>query len=366
MSAFLWFSHSHLQLVRLPRADSRDKCTLLVDLPGFAKIANFMGRYLRYTAELNPIMKRIAVVLFSASLLLGKAPERPKILGVAHIALFTKNIDQSRAFYHDFLGFDEPFSLKNPDGSLSMAFFKINDRQYIEMSPERAPGTDRLSHIAIQTNDAEAMREYLASRGIKVPDRVPKGRIGNLNFTIRDPDGHDVEIVQYASDSWSIRGKGKYLGGSRISRRMMHVGILVGSLAPAMRFYCDLLGFQETWRGSKDGKTLSWVNVKAPDGDDYIEFMLYKNLPAPTARGSAHHLCLEVSDSSKSMAELNAKPYRAKYQRPIEQHVGVNRKRQVNLFDPDGTRIELMETVTAERKPAASSTAPPPSAGRME
>jgi lactoylglutathione lyase len=66
------------------------------------------------------------------------------------------------------------------------------------------------------------------------------------------------------------------------------------------------------------------------------------------------------------MAELNAKPYRAKYQRPIEQHVGVNRKRQVNLFDPDGTRIELMETVTAEGKPAASSTAPPPSAGRME
>ena len=51
------------------------------------------------------------------------------------------------------------------------------------------------------------------------------------------------------------------------------------------------------------------------------------------------------------MAELNAKPYRAKYQRPIEQHVGVNRKRQVNLFDPDGTRIELMETVTVDGKP---------------
>ena len=308
-------------------------------------------------------MKRITILLFAAPLLFGKAPERPKILGVAHIALFAKDVEQSRAFYQDFLGFEELFSVKNPDGSLSMAFFKINDRQYIEMSPERAPGTDRLSHIAIQTDDAEAMRRYLQSKGIKVPDRVPKGRIGSLNFMIQDPDGHGVEIVQYAADSRSIRDKGKHLGGTRISRRMMHVGILVGSLASAMRFYCDILGFRETWRGSKDGKTLSWVNARAPDGDDYIEFMLYRNLPAPTARGSAHHMCLEVSDVSKSIAELNAKPYRMTYRRQIEQHVGVNRKRQVNLFDPDGTRIELMEPVTVDGKPAASSTAPPPSAG---
>jgi lactoylglutathione lyase len=312
------------------------------------------------------MMKRIAIFPFFASLLLAAAPERPKILGIAHIALFTKNIDQSRAFYHDFLGFDEPFSLENSHDSLSMAIFKINDRQYIEISPERAPGTDRLSHIAIQTDDAEAMREYLASKGIKVPNHVPKGRIGSLNFTIKDPDEHVLEIVQYSPDSWSIGNKGTYVSGTRISRRMMHVGILVGSLAPAMRFYCDLLGFRETWRGSKDGKTLSWVNVRVPDGDDYIEFMLYKNLPTPTARGSAHHMCLEVSNASKSIVELNAKPYRAKYQRSIEEHVGVNRKRQVNLFDPDGTRIELMETVTVDGKPAASSTVAPPSAGQTE
>jgi lactoylglutathione lyase len=40
--------------------------------------------------------------------------------------------------------------------------------------------------------------------------------------------------------------------------------------------------------------------------------------------------------------------------------VGVNRKRQANLFDPDGTRIELMEPTTIDGKPAPPSTAPPP------
>jgi lactoylglutathione lyase len=33
---------------------------------------------------------------------------------------------------------------------------------------------------------------------------------------------------------------------------------------------------------------------------------------------------------------------------------------EVNLFDPDGTRVELMEPNTIDGKPAPSSTAPPP------
>ena len=41
-------------------------------------------------------------------------------------------------------------------------------------------------------------------------------------------------------------------------------------------------------------------------------------------------------------------------------HLGKNGKRQVNLYDPDGTRVELMEAQTADGKPVPSSTAPPP------
>jgi catechol 2,3-dioxygenase-like lactoylglutathione lyase family enzyme len=106
----------------------------------------------------------------------AQTPSRPRILGVAHIAIFAHDFEKSRAFYRDFFGFEEPYSIKNPDGSPSMTFFKVNERQYIELSPERQPNTDRLSHISIETDNAEAMRVYLASQGIKVPDRVPKGR----------------------------------------------------------------------------------------------------------------------------------------------------------------------------------------------
>jgi catechol 2,3-dioxygenase-like lactoylglutathione lyase family enzyme len=304
-------------------------------------------------------MKRLmSLAVLSALMLTAGEPHRPKILGVAHIAIFAKDIEQSRAFYRDFLGFQEPYVLKNPNGSLSMTFFKINDRQYIELSPEKEPNSDRLNHISIETDDAEAMRAYLGSKGVRVPEKVSKGRIGNSNFTVKDPEGHTVEIVQYEPDGWTVREKDKFMPDTLISSRLMHVGIIVTNLEPEMKFYAGTLGFREFWRGSKSGKTLSWINLKVPDGDDYVEFMLYKEQPSASDRGSAHHLALEVPSANAAVAALNARPYRKQYSRPIEIRVGVNRKRQVNLFDPDGTRTELMEPVTIDGKPTPSSTAP--------
>ena len=299
-------------------------------------------------------------VSLGASLAVGQTPPRPRITGVAHIALYVHDIEKSRAFYKDFLGLGEPFQLDNPNGSLSLTFIKINDRQYIELFPETAPGTDRLNHISIETDNAEAMRKYLGAHGVTVPEAVPKGRIRNSNFNVKDPDGHTVEIVQYEPDGWSVREKGKFMSDARVSRRMMHVGILVGALEPAMKFYRDVLGFREIWRGSRDGKVLDWVNLQVPDGDDYIEFMLYKEMPAPTARGTAHHLALEVPDMDQAVKALEAKPARKNYTRPIEVRTGTNRKRQLNLYDPDGTRSELMEPKTVDGVPAPSATAPPP------
>ncbi len=301
------------------------------------------------------------ICLFALGLPIQAAsPQRPRILGVAHISLYAHDYEKSRAFYRDFLGFEEPYSLKNADGTPSMTFFKINDRQFIELSPEKAPGTDRLNHYAIQTDDAEAMRVYLQSHGVAVPSHVPKGRIGNLNFMIKDPEGHNVEIVQYPPDSWTAKADGKYMSDAAISKRMMHVGIIVTQFDREMKFYEDVLGFQEIWRGSSSGKVLSWVNLKVPNGDDYVEFMLYKTMPDTARRGGAHHLCLEVPNVADSVAKLDAKPYRKIYTRPIEIHTGKNRKRQANLFDPDGTRTELMEPHTVDGAPAPSSHAPPP------
>lgn len=314
-------------------------------------------------ASLPAAAAAIAVLAIAASFAAAEEPKRPRITGVAHIAVYAHNVDQTLAFYRDFLGYAEPFRLDRASGALHLAFVKINDRQFIEVFPEKTAGTDRLNHIALEVDDAEAMRAYLASRGVKVPEKVPVGRVGNANFNITDPDGHTVEIVQYLPDGRTARQKGRDLPDSRISTRIMHVGVVVASLDRAMKFYGDILGLEETWRGSARGKdVLSWVNVRVPDGDDYVEFMLHAGASPPALQrlGTMHHVCLEVADIEAAKSALEARPARRDYDRPLTIQTGVNRKRQLNLYDPDGTRIELMEPKTVDGQPAPSSPAPPP------
>jgi catechol 2,3-dioxygenase-like lactoylglutathione lyase family enzyme len=193
---------------------------------------------------------------------------------------------------------------------------------------------------------------------------VGKGQTGNKNFNVKDPDGHIVEIVEYQADSWTAREKGKFMANTRISDHAMHVGVLVGDLDKSMKFYGDILAFKEFWRGSSSPQILSWVNMKVPDGDDYLELMLYDKIPEPGARGTKNHICLVVPDAEKALIELKKRAasglYTPREGQPMEVKVGVNRKRQINLFDPDGTRVEVMEPHTIDGKPAPNSTAPAP------
>lgn len=310
--------------------------------------------------------KPILIILISANLILTapgigvEQSSRPEVLGIAHMALFVSDLGKSRAFYEDFLGYAEPYKLKRDDGSDRIAFIKINEDQYLELFSEPPKKDGHLNHISFYVESAEGMRSYLASQGVKVPEKVGKGKIGNSNFNVIDPDGHTVEIVQYEPDSWTRQHKGKDLPDTRIATHMPHVGVTVGPLEPAMKFYRDVLGFQEFWRGSSNGTTLSWVNMRVPNGNDYLEMMLYRDPPDARQMGVKNHICLVVPDIEKAVAALEARPAYKNYGQKIEIKTGVNGKRQANLFDPDGTRVELMEPNTANGKAVPASTAPPP------
>jgi len=100
--------------------------------------------------------------------------------------------------------------------------------------------------------------------------------------------------------------------------------------------------------------------MRVPDGDDYLELMLYSEKQNAEQMGVKNHICLITPDIAKAVAILESRPGRKQYSRPIEIKVGRNGKRQANLFDPDGTRVELMEPNTFDGKVVPSSTAPPP------
>ena len=48
----------------------------------------------------------------------GQTPQRPPITGVAHAAFFTKDLEHTRSYLKDFLGYDETITLKNEEGKV--------------------------------------------------------------------------------------------------------------------------------------------------------------------------------------------------------------------------------------------------------
>lgn len=286
--------------------------------------------------------------------------KRPPVTGVAHAAFYTKDVESTRKFYKDFLGYAEPFSLMAANGKdLALTFIKINDRQYVEVFPEKKQGGNRMYHFAVETTDAEAMRKYLASKGIKVPEKTPVGKTGNANYFVTDPNGTICEIVQYESTSMSSKTLGKDMPETRISARMSHVGFQVPDLDKAISFYCGILGFKETWRGSRDGKNVTWVNLKLPESNDYVELMLFDKEPTEGSMGTMNHICLEVKDVYESATILKSRQLPEGLKTPTEMKTGINKKRQINCYDIDGTRVEMMEASTVDGQPVSSSTAPP-------
>jgi catechol 2,3-dioxygenase-like lactoylglutathione lyase family enzyme len=271
---------------------------------------------------------------------LEAAPERPAITGIANIAIRVSNLDAARNYYGHVLGYDE-FSVK-PDqdsGLPEVIYYKVNDHQYIEISPGLKEGEEnRLIHIGFETSNAQRLRDYLASHGVEeVPPSVTKDLCGNLSFTVKDPDGHEVEFVQYLPDSIQGRNFGNFMPDTRLSDHILHVGFHVTDRAKEDRFYEGILGFRLLWQGGPEGNPAAWISYLVPDGSDWLEYMTTPN-PNRRQLGGMNHFCLEVKDIQK--------PYEAAivrgYTPPHEPEVARDGRWLANFFDPDGTRTELM------------------------
>src|SRR4051794_9656892 len=203
--------------------------------------------------------------------LYGADDGRPAIVGVAHIALETNDIAAAQQFYGHTLGY-AGFQAPQPKAGSSVQFFKVNDHQYIEILPDlKSDEQDRLVHIAFETEDAPKLLRYLASRNAKVPAAVARDSEGNLSFRVKDPEDHEIEFVQYVKGSVQMRHFGKLVPESRIAKRMIHAGLIIHDRAAVDAFYRDILGFQVMWYGGRTEDRVDYVDMRVPEGSDWLE-----------------------------------------------------------------------------------------------
>lgn len=220
-------------------------------------------------------------------------------------------------------------------------YYKVNDHQYIEIYPTlKDPTEDRMTHFAFETTNIQQLRDYLAAHEIKVPATLKTGLDKNVSMMIKDPEGHNIEFVQYMPGSLHSSYFGKLQPGTRISERMIHVGVTIRDREQADRFYKDILGFKMIWQGGPTDDKTNWVDMRVPDGSDWLEYMLNVHRPTtPKQLGVMHHLALGVESIQPAYKTVQGRGYNP----PQPPKIGRDGKWQLNLYDPNDTRAELME-----------------------
>jgi catechol 2,3-dioxygenase-like lactoylglutathione lyase family enzyme len=280
----------------------------------------------------------LALVIATAPLG-AQTAKRPAITGVAFARFYTTDAAGAQKFYGDTLGFKR---LQAND----VWTYPVNGSQWIEIltSPPPPQPNIRIAAVAFTTRNAAGLQRYLSAHGVK-----PEMPLKNGEFGVRDPEGNLVIFVQSGSNKLVVNAPPS---PTATSNRIIHVGFIVRDAAKEDAFWRDILGFHPYWHGGKTEQRTDWQSIQVPDGSDWLEYML--NLPpTPTLQqaGVMDHFSLGVTHMADAMAALQKNncegPNCSKSQ------VGRDGKVQLNLYDPDLTRVEFME-FTATKEPCCS------------
>ncbi len=303
----------------------------------------------------------LAAALLLALTLPTLAQSRPPITGISHMSVYTSDPAAADHFYTRILGAAKAPDPQNPTGTR----FYFSPTQFIEVLPLPADHTlSRIAATAYNTPHAAALRTYLLAHNTPNVGELQHGTDNSRWFDTRDPEGNTVEFFQ-PGRSFTMPADAHPIG-----TRIIHVGYEVRSRVAEDTFFKALLGFQPYWFGAMQPTKLDWVSQQVPDGHDWLEYMLVgdgSDTPLEKVTfnqlGVLNHFSIGVPDMETAVTTLwQGDRFPPRHDGPS---MGKDGKWQANLYDPDGTRVELMEFAPVAKPccsdfTAASPTPPAP------
>lgn len=271
-----------------------------------------------------------------------EAAKRPRITGIDHVTIYVSDVAKSQQFYSDALG----LTIGCPQYTGPDTCYLVRPwDQRIVLKPTPAEMRNDahkswLAEIAFVTDDVWRLRDYLLAHGYH-PGTVQESSDGARSFRMRDPEGNAIAFVQRLPPKI---GYGP--SSAQISTRLIHAGFVVKNLSAENRFYVDLLGFRLYWYGGFKDDGTDWYELQVPDGSNWIEYML--NIAADADHkelGVQNHFSFGVKDVHVAAAALRSRRYAA-FDGP---EVGRDGKDSLDAYDPDGTRVEIMEFTPAQQ-----------------
>lgn len=262
----------------------------------------------------------------------AQSSENANLTGIAHVAIRVSDLEASRAFFHK-LGFEEAFAM-NKGGTPTEAFFKINNRQFLELYPRKDPGDAvGFMHVCFEAADLNAVHDDYVAHGL-APIAVRRAGAGNLLFTLQGPDepgapsdlrGHasqNIEYTEYMPGSKHTLDRGQHLGPDRIAVAMAGAGIPFSDVAAAESFYEQKLSFPPAKTPLEPGK----VTLALPGTPDQRIELLRPGTAKPGAL--PFRIVFAVSDLRAAAGRLHQLGIPAK-----------KAKGELVIHDPDGDAV---------------------------
>jgi catechol 2,3-dioxygenase-like lactoylglutathione lyase family enzyme len=290
----------------------------------------------------------LGVVICAAS----TAPKRPHVYGIVYVRFATSDMAKARDFYSLVLhSIPAASDSEKPCDWCERIPAGVNTDMARIGSILLEPLTDLnsknlLKEIAFRTDDVKSLRNFLEKNHLAVEKLKKCGR--DECFSVLDPEQHKLTFVQ-TTNAPSMGITGAYSSGTA-NTPIIHAGFVVKDRAATDHFYKDILGFRPYWHGGMKDDKDDWVAMEAPDEATWVEYML--NISPDASKdtlGVMNHIAIGVTDIHATEAKLIENGWK-----PTEQpKIGRDGKWQLNLYDPDHTRVEFME-FTPTRKPCCS------------
>lgn len=145
--------------------------------------------------------------------------------------------------------------------------------------------------------------------------------------------------------------------------RAHHTGFTVRSIERSLAFYRDILGFELAFQWNPKapyiGELVGYPDVdlhgailRLPGTDVCLELLEYRNIEqVPVDMGNGNigngHIAFNVDNLVEYYAYLKARGVKA-VSEPVTPTIGPNKGgKAIYLIDPDGFRVELIETAQA-------------------
>ena len=308
-------------------------------------------------------MKRSALFAAALGVLLGIALHPGAVQGqgskgnglkLTMVGVAASDFARSQAFYEHLMGFPVAFKFGTPERPT--LFFQMGRDSFLELQVAGGNLKPGLSHVHFLPDDLNAAVTRVREAGL--PAAQPGGPLVNVlsapgysnnifikNTMVYDPNGIRVELNEYGPEALPRKSAEAWTAAQDANGLDLNVvGVGAKNLPESANFYQKIMGFKVAFTfGGTDPEKMTYYYQ--PGRDSFLEL---QPVAANATPGLSHfHLLAKNLDATIARLKQNGFTTAAgRMPGTMDEAPGVSpgaKTRNINVYDPDGVRIELNE-----------------------